>query len=524
MTHPTKREVQRALEDVRDEPADASTAMTVNWRDAAPDARPDGIAYDDDAGTLTYDLWTAQRDCLDALIGGEADIVAFLGGYGSGKSIVGARWLIAQALAHPGSRFLAMGTDFAKARTTTYRVLFEQLPGDRTAKRTSSLNGPEQSPIVADYNKRDHRLTFTNDTEVVLGSADDWKRFAGAEFGGIWLDEPSHYQADLHDLLEMLGGRLRGVDGPKVQCWTLTGNGYNDAWEILAQRQDKTGDPIGLDIELNRASTLDNPYLDDGAVERFTRQYGDTAREGQALEGTFQAAQGLVYTSFSREDHVIPHGEARERVVDDWRMYGYDDGWADPSVLLEIGKTDYGQLLVLDAFYETKAHVTEVIEWLDDKSTTGPIYAEHEPAHITRFKQAGYRACNAEKSIDAGIADVRRRLETDAAGRVGLLVSARCESLIHEFLGYKEDHVGTTRADDHCLDALRYAIHTSSARRKGPHWGTSTRQSSSSGGMATVQKTGSDRARRRDRHRSQSSGPRLNRPRTIDGVRRRQSR
>ncbi|WP_265110758.1 hypothetical protein [Halosolutus halophilus] len=40
---------------------------------------------------------------------------------------------------------------------------------------------------------------------------------------------------------------------------------------------------------------------------------------------------------------------------------------------------------------------------------------------------------------------------------VGLLVSARCQHLIREFLGYKEAHVGKAVAQDHALDALRYA-------------------------------------------------------------------
>ena len=34
----------------------------------------------------------------------------------------------------------------------------------------------------------------------------------------------------------MLDGRLRGVAGPKTQCWTLIGTGVTDAWEILVQR------------------------------------------------------------------------------------------------------------------------------------------------------------------------------------------------------------------------------------------------------------------------------------------------
>lgn len=69
----------------------------------------------------------------------------------------------------------------------------------------------------------------------------------------------------------------------------------------------------------------------------------------------------------------------------------------------------------------------------------------------------GYRTEKANKSIDAGIDEVRKRLEPDDSDRPGLLVSDNCEHLIQEFLGYKEEQVGTTQADDHCLDCTRYA-------------------------------------------------------------------
>jgi hypothetical protein len=517
----TKCDIERdieALEDAVDETGESSAAdLSVEWHEAAPEDRPSGVAYDPATRTLTYDLWQAQQECRDALEHGAGDIVALLGGYGAGKSILGARWTIANAIQHPESRFLAMGQSFAEADASTFTTLFEQLPGEQTARRTASFNGPEQSPIVADYNRSRRRLTLTNGTVITLGSTDTWSRYAGAEFGGIWLDEPSHYGTDLHDLLEMLGSRLRGVDGPKRQCWTLTGNGYNDAWRILEQQQDTTGEPIGLEIEVVRASTLANPYLTHEDIDRFERQYANTERATQALHGGFAAAQGLVYSGFRRDAHVIPAAEAVDCVRDGWRIYGYDAGWRDPRVLLEIGKTDYGQYVVLDEFHETESHVKDAIEWLQHESKPrGSVFAEHEPADIKQLRQARYPAYKAKKAIDPGIEDVRRRLEKDETDRVGLVVSDRCKYLIQEFLDYKEEQVGTTQAVDHCLDALRYAIHTAD-ERYGRESGAGN-AGPRSGSSSTVIKSGSKRAKRRDRHRSQS---RLRSPRSIDEVSRR---
>ena len=512
MASTTKRERESRLAELEEQLADAAArddggVIDVEYREAAPTERPEGVAYDPEERTLFYDFWETQRDCLDHLGGDDQDIVAFLGGYRSGKSVTGARWVLSKALEYPGSRWLAMGQDYTKATDTTYRVLFENLPGERTHIVTSSFSGPEQSPLVVDYNRKEHRLTLFNDSVIVLGSADKWSRYAGDEYAGIWLDEPSHYGDELHDLMEMMGTRLTAPRGPKVMFWTLTGNGYNAAWRVLEKREDGDGNPIGSRIALERASVLENPYIADEDKERLKRQFEGGGREEQALHGGFDVAQGLVYSNFSRDAHVIPTDEGLDAVEGDWRIYGYDAGWNDPRVLLEIGKTPYDQLVVLDEFHRSAAHVEDAIQWVEQTDKPdGTIFAEHEPSEIEKFRRAGFRVEKAEKSLDAGIAEVRRRLEADGnmtvkkggtvsgvvdlsdnspemresgpegeeneskeeiedAGsadekrpRVGLLVTERCENLIREFLGYKEEQVGTAGATDHCLDGLRYAV------------------------------------------------------------------
>lgn len=466
MPNSTKRQRDRRLDHVeqvvQSATHDVEDDWTVEHREAAPSTRPDGMSSDASERVLRYDFWAAQQECLNLLEAGEHDIVGFLGGYRSGKTVAGARWLLTEALANPGVRFLAMGTTYSEAVGTTYRALFEQLPGgDKTALLTSGFNGPEHSPIVADYNRSENRLTLVNDSVIVLGSADKWSRYAGEEFGAAWLDEPSHYGNDLHDLLEMVSTRLTASSGSKVQFWTLTGNGFNTAWEVLEKQEDVDGEQLGHTVELVRASVLENPYVDAADKERLERQFEGGGREQQALHGGFVAAKDLVYGSFSRESHVIEHAEARELVESDWRMYGYDAGWNDPRVLLEIGKTAYDQLVVLDEFHRSECHVEDVINWLSSLGKpSGTIYSEHVPDEIQKFRQAGRQARKADKDVDSGIANVRQRFDSDSDGRPGLLVSDRCEQLIRELHGYKEEHVGASNADDHCCDSLRYAIHT----------------------------------------------------------------
>lgn len=298
MSTPTERELRRELDDLQAGESLDPEDIRLEWRDAAPKARPDGMEWrpptDADPGLLAYDVWEAQRDCLDAVTSGEYDLVSFLAGFGAGKSQLGARFILATALEYPGTRHLVMGQSFAEARDTTYTKFFEALPGgDRTAHRTSGLNGPETSPLVTDYNRTERRLTLANGSVVILGSADKYSRHAGSEFSSIWCDEVAHY-GNLHDLLDMLTSRLRGTEGPKVQLWTTTPAGYNDLWEIVDQQEAPEGEALGLDIAVTRASVLDNPYLTEDDKALFRRQFEGTAKENQALHGGFAEASGKL--------------------------------------------------------------------------------------------------------------------------------------------------------------------------------------------------------------------------------------
>ena len=336
-TRPTEREVERnykqAIEQLQ--PRSNAAELSVLWGTADPQNRPTGMTWVPETQTLTFDLWAGQREALDA-VAEDTDLLGFLGGYGSGKTLLSTRWILKQAIEYSGSRFLLMGINFSKAKQTTFRTLFEQLPGERTHLVTSSYNGPEQSPIVADYNRQEHRLTLQNDTVIVLGSADRWSRHAGDAFGAVVLDEPSHYN-DLHNILEMIGSRLRGIEGPKVQLWSLTGNGRNAAYDILERNVDSNGDKLGLNIEVVRASTLDNPYLTDDDKERFKRQYASTSREGQALFGGFASGGGTLLKqeqlTFIHADE-LPDGNLQYRI-------GVDLGYVSSKRRAEQTDSDY---------------------------------------------------------------------------------------------------------------------------------------------------------------------------------------
>lgn len=419
--------------------------------------------------------WTDyQAEVRDALDGGDYDLVVFRTGYGGGKSITGAQWIHRGALQLDHGESLVMAQDFQKGRGTTFKVYFDTLPGEKTVPNDAG-GDPENSPIVAGYNQNQNRITYVSGHVVRLGSADKWNRYAGGEYHRIWCDEVAHYETtDVYRLKEMLTTRQRTAAGPNTMLWTSTGNGYNQFYDITERQVTKDGEPLPWASRMHVivASTEHNTLLPPDGLKKIREQFKGTAREEQGLHGGFAAAEGLVYNDFTRRDHVIPSDEA-DNLVGDWRMYAYDAGWKDPRVLLEIGRSPQGQYVVRDCLYASECHVGDpndirpgtALDWLDSRSD-GIIYSEHVPADIDTFRRAGWHAKQAEKDIDGGIDAVRQRLETDDSNSPGLLIAERCTPLIQEFLSYQEEHVGKDGADDHALDALRYAVFTNSVRQE----------------------------------------------------------
>ncbi|SIS00245.1 Terminase-like family protein [Haladaptatus litoreus] len=409
----------------------------------------------DDTLQLNWGFWDKQLETLNKLESGEYDVVVFRAGYGSGKTVLGARATLKFALKIPKSDNLILAPDAQKGGPSTYKGFFKQLPGENTVPDEGG--DPENSPIVQEYHGTKRRLTLTNGSVIRLGSADVWNRYAGSEFNFIWGDEVAHYEyTNLYDLNRMLLSRQRTQQGPNVTLWTSTGNGYNQFYDFVERQETPDGEPLPTRIENVVADSRNNPFLPE--KEKLIRQFEGTSKEEQGLEGGFAAAEGLVYSSFSRDRHVISE-ERADALTDKWRMYGYDAGWDDPRVVVEIARTDYGQYVVLDCFYQSESQPSDAIEWLEGRPQ-GLMYCEHEPGHIVKFRQAGWSANKAEKDLDEGIPAVRARLERDEDGKPGLLVSDACTEVIQEFMSYKEEHVGKSMAQDHALDALRYALFT----------------------------------------------------------------
>lgn len=400
---------------------------------------------------VTYDIWTSQGRALEAFYDGDSQIVEFRGGYRSGKSVLGARAIIKGANKINRTRWLVVAESFTEGYNSTYKVLSQQFP------ECEGLDDIESSPVVKDYNDKKKRIKLWNGSVIVLGSAQKADRHKGDEFSGIWMDEGAWFN-DVYDTLEMLLSRLSADRGPLKLLSTTTGEDFNEYHEIFELGEHPHKDKeISWSIETVTANTLENPFLSDEAKENLKKTHD--GNEEQGLMGGFSSASGRVYDKFTRHNHVIKYDDIKDDLVDGWRLYGYDSGWDDPRVVIEIARTTENQLVVIDEFYQSESTIEDAINWLENKPT-GIIYSEHDPEHIHKIrKKTNHIVKKAKKGIDDGIQSVKSRLETQN-GMTGLVVCKRAENTYKEFLSYKKSEVGTSSAKDHSMDCIRYVVHT----------------------------------------------------------------
>jgi phage terminase large subunit len=167
---------------------------------------------------------------------------------------------------------------------------------------------------------------------------------------------------------------------------------------------------------------------------------------GLGLRG---AAKELIYTTWKYyEDDV--KGDV---------FYGLDFGYTNPTALVKVTHHE-GSNYVEEILYQSSLTVPELINVLKQNiKGKPPIYCDAaEPKTIEEIYKAGFNVIPSDKDVWAGIVGVKS---------YPLFVRHGSTNLIHEIQGYKwkkdkNDNIleEPVKANDHALDAMRYAIFT----------------------------------------------------------------
>lgn len=391
---------------------------------------------------------------------------AFIGGVGSGKTLAGAAEAVREAIDQPGSTGIISAPTYKMLKQATKETFRELL----------------HPYAIARENKQDNIIELVNDSKIWFRSTDDPDKIRGIDASWFWFDEGAHTSGEAWDILI---GRLREV-GYNHRGWlTTTPKGFNWVYDKFAQN-------ISESYEWVKVSSEDNPWLDEDYITSMKADYSDRLVD-QEIHGGFVGFEGLVYDAFNEDQNIAKMEmveDAGERI---WKVekgpteephtvafpeviYAHDWGYTQPGVVLVIGVDGDERFYVLDEYFRRRQTIQERVRHLSN--TIVPKYGSGmhicdpaEPDHVKTLQRSGFTAHAPDNNVLPGIEEVSSRLKLQDDGRPRLLVRDTCNLTIDEFRKYrfKDESDDVEKANDHAMDALRYAAMYKSS---GDAWGT----------------------------------------------------
>jgi phage terminase large subunit-like protein len=225
-------------------------------------------------------LWYQKPICDDT----EHRMVAFVAGYGAGKTRTLCAWATLMSLDNPG----CIGVLFAPTGPLVRDVLIRSLEDYWT-----------ELGITFEYRASplpEFKLYLPMGTSTVLcRSMENWSRIIGTNAAWIGADEIDTSKTEIAQrAVEKFLGRLRAGNRRQLGMFS-TPEGFGILYHLFVEQGDKT------DRALYRAKSTDNPHLPEDFIEGMRENYPPAMLKSY-LDGEFtNLTQASVYPEFNRD-------------------------------------------------------------------------------------------------------------------------------------------------------------------------------------------------------------------------------
>ena len=421
-----------------------------------------------------------QRQFLDALLDERPHspkYVRYVGGIGSGKTLIGCIAMIHMAVLRPGDYLIARQF-MPELKDTTYKTFMEVCPPELIAEVR-----------VADMVVKLRNVQGSIST-IFFRGLEEPDKLRSMNLNAWYIDEANQVSEAAFMLLQ---GRLRGRFWRKGFI-TQNPGGHDWSWRWFVDKKiikDEVVKRLFLNI---RAPSTENVHLPDGYIDTMLSTWSDD-RIKREIMGSDDSFEGMIYDEFDRSVHVIKPF----RIPDDWTIrIGMDDGYRNAACWIYGAIDPDGDLYVFDEFYEKEWLIEEICKLgkLDEKTGKRLPSAYSKVAgrkvEMAKLDSAAKQVKNgknnwntylenlpstfplseANKAVATGIDRVKSYLKPDSRGKPRLYIFSTCEHLLDEIATYKwaERPAGQQgkanekeephKFNDHAMDALRYLVMT----------------------------------------------------------------
>lgn len=246
-----------------------------------------------------------------------------------------------------------------------------------------------------------------------------------------------------------------------------TPKGFNHVFDLYnLEHTGLEGGEGDADYKSFHYTTYDNPWIPVDELEKAKLEM-PADRFAQEYMADFRKAEGLVYKEFDRERHVFDILPEGVKFAED--LAGVDFGFNNPAAVIHIKRDVDNNYWIYDEWYEVHRTEEQIAEYVKS-CNFHRVYPDPENASaISLLNEKGVMVYDVKKgkgSVEAGIDKVREMFKTNK-----IKISSHCKNLIEELESYrypqrkpdKNESENPIKADDHALDAMRYALTTNSA-------------------------------------------------------------
>lgn len=391
--------------------------------------------------------------------------IAYVGGVGSGKTLIGCITMLSLAVLYPGD-YLISRQYMPELKITTLKTFKEICP-------------PE---LIEEERVADGILRIKSSngkvSNIIFRPLEEPDKLRSLNLSGAYIDEANQVSEAAFMLLQ---GRLRG-NGLRKLFLTTNPKGHDWIFSWFVKQDHLKTKEAKTMFKLVKAPTTENIHLPDGYVQSMLDSWSPE-RVQREIMGSFDSFEGQVFPEFRRDVHVIKPFV----IPKDWvRIIGADHGFRNPSAWIWVAQDGDDNLYVYREFYERELLIQDIAkrayaltkgeaiqQFRIDPSTRAARANNGESDWDTyrKFLPDDFPMMPANNSKETGIDRIKTYLKVDPrTHKPKLFVFDTCENLIDEIVKYRYQELtpnqeGRTnvkeepvKVHDHALDALRYAV------------------------------------------------------------------
>lgn len=413
-----------------------------------------------------------QKLFLDTALDVESSkFIAYVGGVGSGKTVVGCVTVLTWAVMYPGDYLICR--QFApELKITTYKAFLEMCPPELIVENR-----------IADAIVR-IKAVGGKISNIMFRGLEEPDKHRSLNLNAFYIDEASQCSEAAFMLLQ---GRLRGKYVRKG-ILTSNPNGHDWIYKWFVKKDHIQSELAKNNFMLIKAPSTENKHLPDDYVQGMLSTWSED-RIRREVYGDFDSFAGQVYPEFRRDVHVIkPFVIPKE-----WtRIIGIDHGLRNPACWL-WGAVDYDEnIYIYREWYNKEWLIEEICKGRGtEKGVCYYLKGERidgayiDPTTTQRRGQTGFSDYDhylenlpegfplrlGNHDLSPGIERVKQYLKVDErTNKPSMYIFDTCVNLIEEIAQYRyqellPNQVGRAnekevpvKSNDHSLDALRYLI------------------------------------------------------------------